>query len=113
MLLVRKKGGKWNLPGGTVEKNEHPMAAALRELREETKLRLTALNTAGTLDIGDTRHLVFTTEVTPGTNAQANNEIEDCRWFDADQLKKKPVKDSAIALLNAFLRQWLEAPSTS
>lgn len=38
ILLVRTWGGqrKWSLPGGGVERGEHPKAAAQRELLEET-----------------------------------------------------------------------------
>ncbi|WP_375341495.1 NUDIX domain-containing protein [Pseudomonas fortuita] len=38
VLLVRKKGGKWNFPGGLIEPGESPHAAAARELREETSI---------------------------------------------------------------------------
>lgn len=33
----------WNLPGGTVEKNEEPEKAAIREIREELNLRISKL----------------------------------------------------------------------
>lgn len=37
--LVRDRGAKrWSLPGGGVKKGEDPVAAATRELDEETKL---------------------------------------------------------------------------
>ena len=39
LLLVRERGAKhWSLPGGGVKKGEDPVAAAVRELDEETKL---------------------------------------------------------------------------
>ena len=39
VLLVRPKSGRWQLPGGRLERGESPREAALRELREETGLR--------------------------------------------------------------------------
>ncbi|WP_238543143.1 NUDIX domain-containing protein [Pseudomonas sp. GM78] len=31
VLLVRKKGGKWNFPGGVIKGAERPQEAAVRE----------------------------------------------------------------------------------
>jgi len=35
---VTQAAGRWNLPGGGIDFGEHPEAAAIRELREETGL---------------------------------------------------------------------------
>jgi 8-oxo-dGTP pyrophosphatase MutT (NUDIX family) len=43
VLLIRHSygSGNWMLPGGGIGRSEEPLAAALRELREETGLELT------------------------------------------------------------------------
>lgn len=44
LLLKRTRGdyvGFWSLPGGKIEKGEHPSDAAVREIREETGLPTT------------------------------------------------------------------------
>lgn len=46
ILLLRRSAndefmpGSWDLPGGTVEKREHPLAAAARETEEEAGLQV-------------------------------------------------------------------------
>ena len=38
ILLVRRNGSPWSLPGGTIRRDEPPEEAVRRELREETGL---------------------------------------------------------------------------
>ena len=35
MIAIKRRTGEWAIPGGFIEKGEHPKAAALRELKEE------------------------------------------------------------------------------
>jgi 8-oxo-dGTP diphosphatase len=39
VLIVQPRSGRWQLPGGRLERGESPRRAALREVREETGLR--------------------------------------------------------------------------
>lgn len=52
---LRSHGGQWSLPGGRLDEGERPLAAALRELREELGLALTEASVLGALDDYPTR----------------------------------------------------------
>src|SRR5258706_13668937 len=48
-LMIRNSYGKghWTFPGGAIERNENPDAAAVREVREEVGIALDAVRSIG------------------------------------------------------------------
>lgn len=103
VLLVRKKGGKWNFPGGTIEAGENPVQAAARELEEETRLRCVGLLQLCTLEVGNVVHHVFTTHCDDFTDAIADNEIAACKWVKREQLSADLLTPTAAALMTRRL----------
>lgn len=47
LMLKRRDNGKWTLPGGHLEKGESPNEGAIRELYEETGIRVWHLSRLG------------------------------------------------------------------
>lgn len=45
-------GNRWDLPKGNIEKDEYPISAAIRELKEETGIDLTSKDIRRIIDIG-------------------------------------------------------------
>lgn len=103
ILLVRKKSGKWNFPGGAIEPGESPVAAAARELQEETSIEGHGLFHLCTLQLGSTIHHVFTTHVDDQEKPVARNEIVACKWVLRDKLSPAILNARAAELLSSQL----------
>lgn len=110
LLLFHRKLQRWLPPGGHVEPDEHPLRALLREVREETGLRVEVgaserggeepgvLPLVGphhlqveTID-GEHEHidLAFTCRAVGGS-LRGNAESRELRWFNARELREGPI----------------------
>jgi 8-oxo-dGTP diphosphatase len=85
--------GKWNLPGGRLEENEHVRSAAIREVKEETILDVVLTDSVLVIDgISPKIHslrFVFFAESYSGT-AEAGDEILELRWMSHEELLALP-----------------------
>jgi len=93
ILLVRHRGNSfYNLPGGGIRKNEHPEQGALRELFEETKIKIPRTdyllgeyenNFEGKRDV----IFIFVRELETRMEPDIGFELSDAQWFDLKNLK--------------------------
>jgi 8-oxo-dGTP pyrophosphatase MutT (NUDIX family) len=107
VLLVRHTygSGKWDLPGGSIRRNEAPLHAARRETREELGIAVDDWADIGTLHArvrrrADTVH-VFRAEVASPELILARAELADARWFPRDRLPT-PLSRYARALIRSL-----------
>ena len=115
VLLTRRaaepKLGAWDLPGGFVEEDEHPLDALRRELREETGLEVEPLEFLGIwMDRygGDstaqaTLNLFWRARVSGG-DPRAADDVSELRWFTPDELP--PRAELAFDCVGLALAAW-------
>jgi ADP-ribose pyrophosphatase YjhB (NUDIX family) len=123
LLLARRARepfqGFWDIPGGFVEEDEHPLAALVRELKEETGLDVSPgayvgcwLDTYG--DPGDgvihTLNLFWRAHTMPGQAGNpapapvAADDVAELRWFARDELP--PPEELAFRCVLLALEAW-------
>ena len=89
--------GQWNLPSGKVEPGEEPLAAAIREAREEVAVDVRAATLATVVHArrpGETPRVGFFFEADPWHGEPVNAEPHKCgglRWVALDALPDNTV----------------------
>jgi ADP-ribose pyrophosphatase YjhB (NUDIX family) len=114
LLLVRRGHapalGRWSVPGGHVEPGETDADAVVREVAEETGLRVRVGPLVGEVlrpGIGDDTYRIrdFLVEIIDGAE-HAGDDASDLAWVAFDRLAETDLTDG---LLDA-LREWAVVP---
>ena len=108
----------WNLPGGWIDtKNDDPIKAIIREVREETGLKFTPQFVIGIFslerkDLEEYHHatvhpirILFGGKVAGRIEIEAKDEILNARWFSFTEIKKMNLRDKDIPeVIESYLK---------
>jgi ADP-ribose pyrophosphatase YjhB (NUDIX family) len=92
LLLGRRAvdpgAGLWDLPGGFLDEDEHPLDALRREIREETSLEIDAVDFLGFWlePYGSRIVLCLTWTARASGEGRAADDLFELRWFGPDEL---------------------------
>lgn len=105
LLVFGKKSGKWGFPKGHQEEGETEEETALRELKEETGIRLTKNVLEERIRFKNNIYFNYTTS-SPGEGLQVHiqdtNEILKASWFSVSEMMDLPKE-----IINYGLKSWL------
>jgi ADP-ribose pyrophosphatase YjhB (NUDIX family) len=106
ILCVRQNTGsrKWTLPGGHVEREESPIEAVIREVREETGYRVTVGELIGVYATPASNRLIlhFHATVVGRGRWRPNREIGDLGFFGRDELPRPMYARTITRIVDAF-----------
>lgn len=77
---------KWGLPKGHMKKNEQPEVCAIREIYEETGLKLLINKNTPNIKINDTQYFIFVIDENIDIQQRDILEILDVQWIKLEDL---------------------------
>jgi 8-oxo-dGTP diphosphatase len=110
LLLVRRAHppaqGTWSLPGGRVEPGEDDATAVVREVAEETGLRVEAGRVVGVVERDAPGGGVYViTDLACrvlGGSLRAGDDADDAGWFDQGRLASTTTSPGLVAALTEW-----------
>lgn len=117
---AKQKGNQWGPPGGGMKAHEDPIAAALREIKEEIGVGVVLIDLIGiyTADRGDNAtgiSFVFRGKIISGQITPKQDEIKVFKFFSSKEIEDL-INDNMLYKPEYSLKaikDWLEGKSYS
>ena len=111
VLVQDRLDPEWSgltFPGGHVEKGESFTDAVIREVYEETGLRISAPRLCGIKDWCNddgSRYMVLLYRTERFEGELHGSEEGEVRWLELEEMRKMPLADGMDKMLEVFLRE--------
>jgi 8-oxo-dGTP diphosphatase len=108
-LVHRPKYNDWSLPKGKLARGEHVLAAAVREVQEETGQRVALGRPLPTERytvegrVKEVHYWAATSRNSQGASFAPNREVDDVRWLPVDQAKALLTHPRDIGVVDALV----------
>ncbi|SAL69565.1 NUDIX hydrolase [Caballeronia arvi] len=102
ILLVARRRTKWALPGGMLKRGEQLSDAALRELKEETRLSGKSAKFLFQHRGRQKHHHVFVCDVPKSAKPRASSEIDRCRWVHVSDIPRLAASEPTKLIVKAL-----------
>lgn len=122
LIQVPTRGGNpsWRLPKGSIERDETPQQAAVRETREETGCEGEIISSLAEIEYWYTRRgeepgerirvrkvvSFFLMQYIAGDIADHDHEVEEVRWVSLNHALKKISYDAESRVLQEAMHSW-------
>ena len=121
LIKVSTRGGNpsWRLPKGSIEREETPEEAAIRETREETGCDGAIISTLSEIEYWYTRRSddgekvrvrkvvsFFLMQYVSGDISDHDHEVEEVRWVALEAALKKISYDAESRVLQEAIHSW-------
>lgn len=109
LLIKNSYRDGWTLPGGGVKRNETPIQAAIREVKEEVGLVVRNLKNHGVVVLNSENSCqvsVYSCETNSDTFKIDNFEVEKAEWVNLktlSQIKLLPVAEKCLEMSRDYL----------
>ncbi len=92
---------RWSFPGGGIESGESSKEAALRELEEETGLKLQQDQLSELMQEGE--EIVYIARLNNTPTFKSTKELTDVGFYDIDNIDISRLRDCCVSTMKAYL----------